>query len=45
MALSIPILRNAKPRAKPYKLSDEKGLFLHIRMSLIVLAQRPSCHD
>jgi integrase len=33
MALSIPILRNAKPKAKPYKLADEKGLFLLVQPS------------
>jgi hypothetical protein len=26
-------LRNAKPRAKPYKLTDEKGLFLLVQPS------------
>lgn len=33
MALSIPILRSAKPRTKPYKLADEKGLFLLVQPS------------
>lgn len=33
MALSIPILRNAKPKDKPYKLADEKGLFLLVQPS------------
>lgn len=33
MALSIPILRNAKPKGKPYKLADEKGLFLLVQPS------------
>lgn len=33
MSLSITALRNAKPRAKPYKLADEKGLFLLVQPS------------
>ena len=28
MPLNDLIIRNAKPLAKPYKLTDEKGLFL-----------------
>ncbi len=33
MALSITTLRNAKPKAQPYKLADEKGLFLLVQPS------------
>lgn len=33
MSLSITILRNTKPAAKPYKLADEKGLFLLVQPS------------
>jgi integrase len=33
MALSVTTLRNAKPNAKPYKLADEKGLFLLVQPS------------
>ncbi|KPF80499.1 integrase arm-type DNA-binding domain-containing protein [Novosphingobium sp. AAP93] len=33
MALSITTIRNAKPKAKPYKLADEKGLFLLVQPS------------
>ncbi|QTH23576.1 tyrosine-type recombinase/integrase [Rhizorhabdus wittichii] len=33
MALTITTLRNAKPKAKPYKLADEKGLFLLVQPS------------
>ena len=33
MSLSITTLRNAKPGAKPYKLADEKGLFLLVQPS------------
>ena len=33
MALSIGALRAAKPKDKPYKLADEKGLFLLIQPS------------
>lgn len=33
MPLSIPILRNAKPKDRPYKLADEKGLFLLVQPS------------
>ncbi|THD37328.1 MAG: DUF4102 domain-containing protein [Sphingomonas sp.] len=33
MALTNANLRNAKPRAAPYKLSDEKGLFLLVQPS------------
>ena len=33
MSLSITTLRNAKPAAKPYKLADEKGLFLLVQPS------------
>lgn len=33
MSLSIPILRNAKPKDRPYKLADEKGLFLLVQPS------------
>jgi integrase len=33
MALLITTLRNAKPKAKPYKLADEKGLFLLVQPS------------
>ncbi len=33
MALSINAIRNAKPTAKPYKLADEKGLFLLVQPS------------
>jgi integrase len=31
MALSDPACRNAKPRAAPYKLADERGLYLLIQ--------------
>jgi integrase len=33
MALSVTTLRNAKPKARPYKLADEKGLFLLVQPS------------
>lgn len=33
MALSNTTIRNAKPKAKPYKLTDEKGLFLLVQPS------------
>lgn len=33
MALSITTIRNAKPKATPYKLADEKGLFLLVQPS------------
>ena len=33
MSLSITTLRNTKPAAKPYKLADEKGLFLLVQPS------------
>ena len=33
MALSITTIRNAKPKASPYKLADEKGLFLLVQPS------------
>ena len=33
MALSISILRATKPRAKAYKLADEKGLYLLVQPS------------
>lgn len=33
MALSMNTIRNAKPAAKPYKLADEKGLFLLVQLS------------
>ncbi len=33
MALSTTTIRNAKPQAKPYKLTDEKGLFLLVQPS------------
>ena len=33
MALTNTAIRNAKPKAKPYKLTDEKGLFLLIQPS------------
>lgn len=33
MALTDTKLRSAKPRAKPYKLPDEKGLYLDVRPS------------
>lgn len=33
MALSNTTIRNAKPKAKPYKLADEKGLFLLVQPS------------
>ena len=28
MALTVLNVKNARPRAKPYKLGDEKGLYL-----------------
>lgn len=33
MALTATALKNAKPRAKPYKLADEKGLFVIVSPS------------
>ena len=33
MALTNTTLRNSKPKAKPYKLADEKGLFLLVQPS------------
>ncbi|WP_331876105.1 Arm DNA-binding domain-containing protein [Asticcacaulis excentricus] len=33
MSLVVTQLRNAKPAAKPYKLTDEKGLFLLVQPS------------
>lgn len=33
MALSTTTIRNAKPQAKPYKLTDEKGRFLLVQPS------------
>ena len=33
MALTNTAIRNAKPQAKPYKLTDEKGLFLLVQPS------------
>ena len=33
MALTNTTIRNAKPQAKPYKLTDEKGLFLLVQPS------------
>lgn len=33
MALTDTAIRNAKPKAKPYKLADEKGLFLLVQPS------------
>jgi integrase len=33
MALTSIAIRNAKPKAKPYKLADEKGLFLLVQPS------------
>ncbi|MBC2666578.1 tyrosine-type recombinase/integrase [Novosphingobium flavum] len=33
MALTNTAIRNAKPKAKPYKLTDEKGLFLLVQPS------------
>lgn len=33
MSLVVTQLRNAKPAAKPYKLADEKGLFLLVQPS------------
>lgn len=30
MSLTHTKIRNIKPRNKPFKLSDEKGLFLHV---------------
>jgi len=33
MALTSTTIRNAKPRAKPYKLTDERGLFLLVQPS------------
>ena len=31
MALNDTRIRNAKPKAKPYKLTDERGLYLEVR--------------
>ena len=33
MALTNTTIRSAKPKAKPYKLTDEKGLFLLVQPS------------
>lgn len=33
MALTDISIRNAKPRAKPYKMGDERGLFLLVQPS------------
>jgi integrase len=33
MALTVTAINNAKPQAKPYKLSDERGLFLLVTPS------------
>lgn len=33
MALSVTSIRNAKPKGKPYKLADERGLFLLVQPS------------
>jgi hypothetical protein len=33
MALTDTAIRNAKPKAMPYKLADEKGLFLLVQPS------------
>ena len=33
MAPTNTTIRNAKPKAKPYKLTDEKGLFLLVQPS------------
>ena len=33
MALTNTAIRNAKPTTKPYKLADEKGLFLLVQPS------------
>jgi len=33
MPLTDTTVRNAKPRAKPYKLSDSKGLYLQVEPS------------
>jgi integrase len=33
MALTNTTLRNLKPKATPFKLADEKGLFLHVQPS------------
>jgi len=33
MALSTAALRNVKPKTKPYKLADERGLFLLVQPS------------
>ncbi|MEO5707151.1 MAG: integrase arm-type DNA-binding domain-containing protein [Alteraurantiacibacter sp.] len=33
MTLTVTALRNAKPQAKPYKLTDEKGLFALVQPS------------
>src|SRR5690242_14896504 len=33
MALTVTALKNTKPRAKPYKLADEKGLFVIVSPS------------
>jgi|GEM_PF-2554971 len=33
MALTSTAIRNAKPKAKPYKLADEKALFLLVQPS------------
>lgn len=32
MALTDTTARNAKPKSKPYKVSDEKGLFLLVTL-------------
>jgi hypothetical protein len=33
MSLTDTVVRNAKPREKPYKLGDEKGLYLRVNPS------------
>ena len=33
MALTDVVIKNAKPRAKPYKLGDARGLFLLVQPS------------
>lgn len=33
MPLTDPAIRNAKPKAKPYKLADEKGMYLLVNKS------------
>jgi len=41
MALTNTAIRNAKPKAKPYKLTDEKGLFLLVHTLFLSAPRAP----